>query len=166
MTDQGLTSAAAKTSSPQPRSIKDVTLGQLGDVVDLLKKFWAVLAAAVLLGYGALTYFATASALHKLACQSERRPLEERQRSAMSLLNAQKTDLVNQQVNLLNLKALLLEIQVANPSVQLSPLKDRMDKIIDAARIEVKVKDEELRKAELDLKTLSQSIESCGSKSS
>lgn len=146
------------------RSIKNVTFGQFFEFIDYIKKFWVLFIAVGSAIYVAVTYFATSEAVEKLDCQAERRILEERHRSSITLLEQQKEGFSNQQTSLLKLQTILLEIQISNPNVglDLTNLKNQMKVLIDDAELEEKEKSKEIEKAKKDLKVAEATVKSCG----
>lgn len=145
------------------RSPKDWKLSDLMQIIEWLVKLWPLVLVLGVVSLGAVKYFATSTALDKLTCESEKRDIEQRTRSGIVVLTSEKTSFVQQRTNLLKLQTLLLEIQAANKAAKLdlSALKQKMDKLVDEATAEEKEKIEAIKIASKDLESATQAVRDC-----
>jgi hypothetical protein len=152
-------------SALSTRSFKDITLGDVGAALDLIKKFWAALVAVALLALGAFLYIAPDSKLKTVDCKVEKRAVADDQRATVLLLRAQQAERSRQEAALLNLKTIMLETAIENKDAQLKfgRLEKRMDELIAEAKKELGNKETELKSANTELDAALKQLKSCGS---
>lgn len=143
--------------------IKDVTIGQLFEILGYIRKFWILIIGFGGICYAAFTYFASSTALEILKCEADRRVDVERQRSTIKLLKRERTDYSNQQAILFRLQTVLVKIQAKNPdgSLDIYKLEDQLNELFGGAKKEIEEIDKKLNTADEDLEAAESYVKAC-----
>jgi hypothetical protein len=143
-------------------SIKNVTLGQIVEGGEVLRKFWMLIVALAVAVYGAFSYFATTVAVKQLACEADKRLINEDNKATVLIRTSEKAGFSNQRTTLLRLQNLLFKLQAGNQKVlKLMPLEEAIEKLIDEAKQDEANKDAELRLANKDLEDSAKAVTAC-----
>ncbi len=144
-------------------SIKEVTLGQLFDILDYLKQFWLLIVSLAALVMFLVQYVAPNSAIKKLECEAENRAIKMENISSLALLEREKTGYLREQTRLRELQTMLLKIQLKNKEskLDLSMLDTEIEKLVTQALDNENRISDDIKDAKDNLKKAVSQVKSC-----
>lgn len=150
----------------KPHEVKNITLGQVFDSIEYIKKLWPILAGIVLLIGVSIKYFAPYSELEKVRCEAENRVFEMKSNSGLAILEREQTEYLRQQKSLRELQTIMLKIQMKNPGskLDLSVLESEIDKLVMQAENKESEIKKEIQSARDDVTQAQDKVNSCGKK--
>jgi TPP-dependent 2-oxoacid decarboxylase len=141
-----------------PKGIGDVKLRQIKE----LAEYWPIVLGVGIAAYSAISFFATGKSVENLECKLDKQIIVQSLQSSVNLLQRQSEDISKEIENLLNLKSLLSEIKSKNPSIDLSELKEEMNRLEQISRVDRNNKKLQIEEENHNLKNANVIAANCG----